>query len=180
LLLASLALAAALSAGCTGRLITEGKESVLGAKGIVAGESGMTPPAEFMLAQYRHFELAGFTDDMNGHVPPELFSHLSSEFSKQLADKGIPNSSGKTLLIRGRVLYYEDASTLGTVLGPFEEAVARVEFVDKDSGRTLTDCYCVGRTESLRQKGARGKAEGLAKAITTWIAKRYPKAQKVK
>ena len=58
-----------------------------------------------------------------------------------------------------------------------EFAVARVEFVDKDSGKVLGRSSCVGRTTERVNLGVGKKAEGLAKAIVKWIDARYPKPE---
>lgn len=133
------------------------------------------------LGVYKRFELARLTDDMNGRAPAALFSALPREFAKELAVKEIPNArSGKTLLIRGKVLHYEDASMTGHAFGPLEEVVARIEFVDKDTGKVIGVANCVGRTKESVNTGVPKKAQGLAKAIVGWIDCRYPDSQRIK
>lgn len=177
-MLAVMGLAAA--SGCTGRLVKEGLGGVTGGSGsvfVLAEQSGYSLPDS--LAAYRSFELGAFSDDMLGRAPAGLQMYLSDAFAKALKGAKIANApKGKTLLIRGRILHYEDASRLTKQLNPLEEAVARVEFVDKATGQVLCTANCVGRTDSTSSMGVRHKAEGLAKAILKYIDPRYPKDQR--
>ncbi len=77
------------------------------------------------------------------------------------------------------MLHYEDSSVVGKALGPLEFVVARVQFVDKDSGKVLATVNCVGRTTTRVNLGVARKAEGLAKAIVRWIDERYPKDKRL-
>ena len=166
--------------GCT-TLAKEGIGVARGAKGVyapiqpVAAATGTRP-----LGQYKRFELGEFTDDFGGKVPSDLMSHARSAFPEELANKKLPNEpSGKTLLIRGKFLHYEDSGTLGMVTGPLEEVVARVELVDKDSGQVLGTGNCIGRTTNRVNMGVAKKGQGLAKAIVSWIDARYPEEGRV-
>ncbi len=164
------------SSGCT-RAIKEGIGVGRGAKGLYTPIQMVSTSAEERpLGQYRRFELGKITDDFGGKVPANLWPHLRIEFEAQLADKELPNDpAGKTLLIRGKILHYEDASRLGFVTGPLEEVVARIELVDKDSGRVIGVANCIGRTTESVNTGVDKKGQGLAKAIVAWLDKRYPK-----
>jgi len=129
---------------------------------------------------YQRFELERIADGMEGLAPAEVFSALPAEFAKALADKKIPNAaSGKTLLIRGKVLHYEGAGMLDRALGPLEQVVARIEYVDKASGKVLALANCVGRTKDNISVGPRTKAQGLARGIVRWIDERYPKDKRL-
>ncbi|MBS3733819.1 MAG: hypothetical protein KGY99_02725 [Phycisphaerae bacterium] len=160
--------------GC-GTGIREGVGLVRGAKGVHAVIDPMPDAAARPLGQYTRFELGEFTDDFGGRTPRELFRLLPGAFASQIADAELPNdASGKTLLIRGRVLHYESQDLFGMIKGDAEEVVARVELVDKASGRVLATGNCVGRTTNRVNKGVGKKADGLAKAIVTWLQSRYP------
>jgi len=168
-------LTAASMLGCS----TAAKETV----GLFTGAKGLYAPIKPVaadqtarpLGQYRHFELGAITDDFGGNVPGGLISHLRQAFPEAIADAKLPNEpGGKTLLIRGRILHYEDAGTLGFAIGPLEEVVARLEMVDKDSGQVLGEANCIGRTTTRTTLGVANKGRGLAKAIASWIDKRYP------
>ena len=112
-------------------------------------------------------------------VPPDLWADLRTAFAEELAEKGLPNdSSGKTLLIRGRIVHYEGDGILGLALSPLEEVVARIELVDKDSGNVLGVANCIGRTTASVNTGVEKKAQGLAKAIVSWLDKRYPETHR--
>ncbi|MCD6304556.1 MAG: hypothetical protein J7M21_06305, partial [Planctomycetes bacterium] len=88
--------------------------------------------------------------------------------------------AGRTLVVRGTVIHYESASTLGFVIGPLEEVIVRAELVDKDTQRVLGRANCIGRTKASINAGPKQKAKGLAKAFVRWIDSRYPKDKKVK
>ncbi len=164
-----------LSAGCT----TAAKEGV----GIIRGAKGSFVPLQtaeglgtsLNLGEYQRFELGEISDGMGGRVPAPLFRHLSTEFQKQLEAKNLPNrAGGKALLIRGEILHYEDDNLVGAIVGPVEEVIFRAEMVDASSGRVLAVANCVGRTTTRVNLGVQKKAEGLAKAIVSWIWAYYP------
>jgi len=165
--------------GCLGRAIKEGVGVARGAKGIYAPIRAVAPDKESRpLGEYTRFELGEFTDDFGGKTPGELLALLPAAFEEQLAAKNLLGlSGGKTLLVRGKILHYEDATMIGFALGPLEETIARVELVDKATGNVLGVANCVGRTDESVNAGVPKKAEGLAKAIVSWIASRYPKKQ---
>jgi hypothetical protein len=162
--------------GCLSRAIKEGYGGVRGGKGAVTPLMAAPAAAEpAPLADYRRFELGTFEDDMYGKAPDSLFLALPAEFIEALAEKNLPNApSGKTLLVRGRILHYETAGLFGELFGPMEEVIARVEYVDKDSGKVLAVANCVGRTNESLTKGVPTKAEGLARGIVEWIDSNYP------
>ena len=177
----ALALCAALLAasGCTTAL-KEGAGAALGAKGSVTPLQSTVSENQDALSAYGRFELGRFTDGMNGKTPTNLLTLLPEAFRHELAEKGIPSEgSGKTILVRGKILHYEDSSTVGMALGPVEFVVARVEFVDKDQGRVVAVANCVGRTGTRVNLGVAKKAQGLARAIVKWIDKRFPKEKRL-
>ena len=174
----TLLMSLSLVGGC-GTIVKEGVGVAMGAKGVftpiqpVAATKDQRP-----LGGYERIELVRFTDDFGGKVPPALWQHLPGEFQKQLAEKKLPNRpQGKTLLLRGKILHYEDENLVGLVVGPLEEVVVRVELVDKASGKVLGVANCIGRTTTRVNSGVENKAEGLAKALASWIASRYPEPQ---
>ena len=174
----TLSMSLSLVGGC-GRAIGETLSVATGAKGIftpiqpVAATKDQRP-----LGGYERIELVRFSDDFGGKVPPALWDHLPREFQEQLAKKKLPNRpQGKTLLLRGKILHYEDENLVGIVLGPLEEVVVRVELVDKATDKVLGVANCIGRTETSMNVGVAKKAEGLAKALASWIASRYPEPQ---
>jgi hypothetical protein len=129
------------------------------------------------LAEYRCFVLGEIRDDIGGRLSREFGPLLRTEFKQRLAAKKLPTESGgKTLLVRGQIIHYEDVGTVGTVISPLEEVICRTEFVDQASNRVVAVVNCIGRTNTSLNRGVATKAEGLAKAFVTWIDKRYPKA----
>jgi len=171
----ALLLAATATAGCT-TAAKEGLGVVRGASGVYAPIQPAAPAADaHPLAEYTNFELGTFTDDFGGKVPTDLMMYARAEFSKQLAGKKLPdNPGGKTLVIRGRILHYESADTLGMAIGPLEEVIARAEMVDKETGNVLGVANVVGRTTVRVNLGVEKKGQGLAKAIVEWIDSLYP------
>lgn len=170
--------AAMLCGGCS-RLIGEGAEATLGAKG---NYIALQPPGwdrlQAPLTEYSKFELATLEDSFGGLVPPELLRVLPGKFKQQLFDAKLPvKPGGKTLLIRGKISHYEKSGLFGNVFGPHEEVVARMQLVDKKTGKVIAVSNCVGRTSKSVGLGPAKKAEGLAKAIVKWLASGYPKPE---
>lgn len=172
--LAVVTLFAAFAASCAGcsRLFGEGAALVTGAKGVYAPHHEIESADPTPLSEYGKYELGEVKDGFAGQVPDELFTHLPGKFREQLGEKKLTGRTGKTLRIRGEIFYYESASLFGHAFGPFEQAVARFELVDKASGEVLGSAYCVGRSDKTAAQGVEHKADGLAKAIASWIADR--------
>lgn len=177
--LAMLGLSTVFCPGCVGRLIGESAEGTLGPKGVYWEEQPVaTSKSEKSLSDYRRFELEEVINGYGKHVPVEFFRRLPVEFNKQLASSGLPNAaSGKTLVFRVTIIHYETADMDDNVFGPLEQVVARVELVDKDSGRVLATGNAVGRTGKTVGLGAESKAEGLAKALIKWVRDYYRKGE---
>jgi hypothetical protein len=162
--------------GCVGRAVSEGFGEVKGATGLVMPiQPASTAADRTELADYRNFKLGEIKDNIGGRLPGDFLFLLREEFINQLAAKKLPSGpGGKTLLIRGSIVHYEDASRIGTFLSPLEEVICRTEFVDAQTGRVLAVANCIGRTNTSLKLGVQSKAEGLAKAFVSWIDKRYP------
>jgi len=172
-----LALILSAVSGC-GRAAKEAVGTVMGAKGTYVQLSPQVSKDRRLLADYKRFELGQITDSFGGKVPPQVTEYLPAKFAQQLREAKLPNETGgKTLLIRGVIYHYEDEGLVGAVLGPLEEVVARLELVDKSSGKVLATGNCIGRTTETVNKGTEKKAEGLAKAIVSWIKDNYPKIE---
>jgi len=160
---------AAMAPGCISRIAKEGLATARGAKGVHA-----TLQEAPSLEQYRRIELGQITDDFGGKVPAGMWAPFREEFHEQLIEKELPNDpSGKTLLVRGKILHFEVSGALGHAFGPLEEVLARIELVDKASGKVLGTANCIGRSTSTKNSGVDMKGRGLAKAITSWLASRY-------
>lgn len=167
-----------LAPGC----FTVAEEAYYKVKGAVGLFVEIKPVASFQdhlsLSQYTRFELGEMRDEFAGKVPFLFIPDLQAEFPRALADSRIYQyARGRTLLIRGSIIYYEHAGTLGVVLGDIEEVLARVELVDKATGKVVGTAMCVGRSVSRSTMGVNYKAEGLARAIVLWIQAYYPKRE---
>jgi hypothetical protein len=166
-----------LANGCT-RAIKEGLGAYKGGDGSYRSVRTVgSGPASRPLASYTKFALGEFTDDTGGYLPVGFDSYLRDHFQEALLEKGLPNYSGKKLLLRGRILYYEKSGMFGQVFGPLEEVVARVEMVDADSGDVIGSANVVGRSKSTTSQGVETKAEGLAEGLVKWISDHYPEQE---
>jgi len=166
--------------GCTGTIIREASGAVLGAKGTYMPIEPLSPDKEAKtLGEYSRFELGPITDGIGGKTPAGFNDHLEKEFADEARKAHLPDEpTGKALMIRGTVIYYESANTVGYVLGPLEEVICRAEMVDKQSGKVLGVANCLGRTKAVNNSGVRTKASGLAKAFVKWIESRFPEDRK--
>ncbi|HUS48468.1 MAG TPA: hypothetical protein VNA25_00795 [Phycisphaerae bacterium] len=176
LLAAALAAAAVLS-GCISRGIKEGIGAVRGGKGVYAPvQPAHATDGVKLLTGYTRFELGQIKDNFGGKAPRRLGELLPAKFEAALAKKGIPNTpGGKTVVIRGEILHYEQEGMVGLAFGDFEEVLTRLDMVDKSSGKVLAIANCIGRSTESVNRGVDSKADGLAKAIADWIAENYPK-----
>lgn len=176
----TLMLSLCLMVGGCGRVITEASGAVMGASGTFMPIVPISTDQEVRsLGAYARFELGPVTDDIGGKTPVDFLGYLEREFAEKVKDARLPNEvSGNTLVIRGKIVYYESASTVGHVLGPLEQVICRAELVDKQTGKVLAVANCVGRTEASNNAGVRSKASGLAKAFVRWIESRFPESMK--
>ena len=165
-----------LTTGCIGRAVSEGIGKVTGPKAVVVPVKPVSyNKHDLALVEYTRFEVQPFTDDFGGRTPPQVLTGLPAEVNHVLAQKGIfSRPGGKTLIIRGKILSYEPATTVDQAFGPFEELVARVYFVDKDSGQVIGEYNCIGRSKETVNQGVPKKMQGLAEAIVNAILQHYP------
>ncbi len=168
--------------GCVGTAIREAGGAVFGASGTYMQLHPLAADRKTKtLGAYTRFELGAVTDGIGGKMPGGLVSYLSGEFSAEVRDARLPdNDTGKTLIVRGTIIYYESSSTVGFALGPLEEAICRTELVDKSTGQVLGVANCVGRTKAASNSGVKSKASGLAKAFVKWIESGFPDDMKTK
>ncbi|MFA6132949.1 MAG: hypothetical protein WC869_02895 [Phycisphaerae bacterium] len=164
--------------GCLSRAIKEGMGKARGPAGIYMPIQPLSPIKNApVLASYRNFEMGKITDDIGSRAPGELMYYLPRAFDTQLGKKKLPmERGGKTLIVRGEIIHYESAGTVANVMGPLEEVICRTELVDKDTGKVLGVANCIGRTQETVNQGVEKKAQGLAKAMVSWIDAHYPKA----
>ena len=162
----------AASTGCTTAL-KEGVGVIRGPKGIAAP----VQPVQRDLGGYTTFQIGAIEDPYN-QLPAGFMDQVRVDFQNQISDSKLPSGSGKRLMLRGVVLYYESSDTLGMAFGPLEEVIVRTEMVDVDSGTVLGAANCIGRTTERVNLGASKKAEGLAKAFVDWILKNHPAGNK--
>ncbi len=175
-------LAAALPATGCGTLVGEGAGWVLGGQGSYMTITPLAADKDTKaLGAYTRFELGTITDGIGGKMPPNLIPNLEEIFPAKARKAHLPDdSTGPTLVIRGSIVHYESASTMGFMLGPVEEVICRTELVDKDTGQVLGVANCVGRTKARSNTGVKEKADGLAKALVKWIEHRFPDDKKMK
>jgi hypothetical protein len=162
--------------GCS-RFIGEGVGTAMGPKGIYVQIQPISPlKGERPLGAYTRFELGDVTDAFEKKAPADFYAYLPEEFQKEILKKKLPDRPGKTLVANVAVMHYEDQSLVGIgQISPMEEVVARVQLVDKSTGKVIASANCIGRSRETVNAGVKKKAEGLAKAIVTWISDYYPK-----
>ena len=149
-----------------------------GPKGTVALVQSVSDGQAETLTEYRRIELGTVTDDTGGNLPADFMGHFQRHFAEKLARSHLPDeSAGRTLIARGRILHYEESELFGKIFGPLEEVIARIDLVDKETGRVLGTANCIGRTKERINLGVEKKAEGLAKSIVSWIERYYPKPE---
>jgi len=155
------------SSGCISRMIKEGVGTATGAKG---GYQELDNPGRLVGC---NFEVGNFENVNKKIIPGELMRELPDAIQKQMIEDNIPTSGapGKTVVINGRIIYFEKAGMFGELFGPLEEVVAEVTLLDKDLGKVLGQAMCIGRSQETVNKGTKEKAQGLAKGICDWIAK---------
>jgi len=162
----AMALLALSATGCT-TLAKESIGKVRGAKGVYAQ---LSTSGAASLSAYTRFELGQMKDDFGGRTPPELTQLLGQFFQEELIERELADlPAGKTLVVRGTILHYEDSRLAGMVTGPIEQVLVRAELVDKEDGTVLATANCIGRTTTRVNKGVPHKARGLAKALVGWI-----------
>lgn len=164
-------LAAMMAGGCQ-RTIEEG----IGVFQEGAGDYRTVQQPTRTLTDFNNIEIGEF-DVAYEPTPESLLPIMKAELRDQLRSKNQPINSGgsPTLLIRGTVIYYEESTKMSNqVFGPHEEAVAEVEFVDRDSGQVIARATCVGRTNSSVAQGVETKGDGLGEAIAKWIDRYRP------
>ncbi|MDM8009285.1 MAG: hypothetical protein QUV05_24350 [Phycisphaerae bacterium] len=170
-------IAAAFSQGCVERLAGEGMEAAMGPKAAYFEEKPLAAEKDHKaLEAYKRFELGEVKNMTGKFMPPAFMTYLPAQFNAQLAKSDLPKeASGKTLAFRLSVIHYEAASTMDSAFGPFEEVVARVELVDKDTGQVIGQGVAISRSEKSVNLGPEKKAQGLAKALIKWASDYYPK-----
>jgi len=154
------------SAGCT-RSIKEG----IGVFRRGQGHYRLLVETSESLPEFDSIKIGEFSKDYEP-APPALIPMMKAQLTQELLEKGEPvdESGGRALLIRGRVIYYEDSEAASKhVFGPMEEAIAIVDLLDMTTGERLGRAACVGRTNASVAAGVETKAEGLAEAIASWI-----------
>jgi hypothetical protein len=165
------------SQGCMERMVGEGMAAATGPKGAYFEEKPLAEKKDHKaLEAYKRFELGEMKNMTGKFMPPDFMTYLPAQFKEQLASSDLPKeASGKTLVFRVSIVHYEAADAMDNAFGPFEEVVARVELVNKDDGRVISQGVAVSRSDKSVNLGAEKKAQGLAKALIKWASDYYPK-----
>jgi len=152
-----------LAGGCT-----RGVKEVFG---VVQGGKGLCAPIKapaYPLGMYKNIEVGKITEEFGGTMPPQLLSMLPGQIVQQLKARGLPvGGSGKTLIIQGKIIYYEEAQAAEQIFGPLEEAIGRFQLVDGTSNEVIAAACIVGRSNSTTSRGVATKTEGLAEGIAS-------------
>ncbi len=168
-----------IQAGGCSTVIKESVGAFRGAKGLARPVEPVTPAGQSpALAGYTGFRVGRLSDPYN-QLPAGFPVHLERAFSELLGKSDLPTAQpGKTLEIRGEVIYFELNDTVGLALGEVEEVIVRAEMIDVGSGKVLGRANCIGRTTNRVNYGAEKKAQGLAKAYLNWIRDNHPDTAK--
>lgn len=165
--------------GCLSRAIKEGASVATGPKGFYVEKTSMGPEGAKPLAGYTSFEVGAISDGFGGNAPQQLLDLIPTETRNRLREEGfVVGAGGNTVLITGKVIYFERAGVSGQLFGPFEEAVTEIQLIDKASGKVLGVANVVGRSTTTARQGVDEKAVGVAKGIVKWIQDRYPELPK--
>mgnify|MGYP000960776214 CR=1 FL=1 len=127
------------------------------------------------LKAYDNIEVETFSNECP-LTPESLLDQLQPRMVKELRENRQPVNSGgaKTLVVRGKIIYYESADLASQIWGPLEEVIAIVELVDKASGSIIGRSYCVGRSTATTSQSVKAKADGLSEAVAKWIDRYRP------
>jgi len=127
------------------------------------------------LTAYDSIEVQTFSVDYP-LTPSTLPEMLRPRLIQDLSAKSQPvgSAGSRVLVVRGRIIYYEDSTGTDHVWGPLEETVALVDLVDKSSGATVARAACVGRSNASVSVGIETKADGLSEAVANWISRYRP------
>ena len=162
--------------GCVSRLAKEGLYSVKGAEGKFLVIKGSKAQLAGLADKYGNVKIVPFTSEVNSVCPRDFFSKLAAKLPEELKyrkepkedDPGVRLFLGpreRTLVIRGTVIHYETASLMGVAMGPMEQAICRVSFIDETDDTVLGEVNCIGRVKSSLRKGPGELASGVAKGI---------------
>ncbi|MBI5725772.1 MAG: hypothetical protein HZA50_17565 [Planctomycetes bacterium] len=163
--------------GCS-RMIDEGFEKALGPTPKIMFLDPKPPEDKNndFLSPYRNFVLGKVDASQFPETPRDFIDYLPTKFVEQTTGRHLPaDPAGKTLVVNVAVLAYQPALKFQKATGPTEEVVAKVELVDKDSGKVVGRAICIGRTYQSVGLGTKWKAWGLCRAIVNeWIDEYYP------
>ena len=161
--------------GCS-RVAKEGLYSFQGASGKFIIIKGSGAQLSGLADGYGKVKIEPFTSDINSVCPRDFFSKLAIELPEKLEYRKEPKKDkpgirffqgpgDRTLVIRGTVIHYETADLMGVAMGPMEQAICRVSFIDQSDETVLGEVNCIGRVKSSLRKGPGELAEGVAKGV---------------
>jgi hypothetical protein len=169
-------------AGCS-QGIKEGYHSLMGSSGKTVLLSGDKDKLSHLALEYGSVQVEPFTNDVGPSCPQAFLDNLPQAISDQL--KFRPRSvtdtvtlkkkeemgpfftgpSDKILLIKGKVIQYDIGSTVDKVTSPLDEAICRVQILDKSSNTLLAEVNCTGRVKSALRSGPIELAKGIGKSV---------------
>jgi hypothetical protein len=170
------------AAGCS-RGISEGVHALTGSSGKAMLIQGDPVEVAKISTQYGTMKIEPITSDIGQACPEAFLNALPGAIEEQLRyrdpsigervkqkhkeDLGpfLTGPADRILVIKGRVTYYESGSLKEKAMGPLDEAICRVQFVDGANGTMLGEANCNGRVKSSVRTGPQELAKGIGKAI---------------
>lgn len=173
--------------GCS-RAISEGVHGVMGSSGKIVKIQGDDTRIGQITRDYGAVSVEPFGNDV-GQVVPQPFLevvHTVIENKLQLRDRSAMETvkfkkkedlgpfftgpADKKLIIRGKVIQYDQGDLKDKAMSPMDEAICRVQFVDGTSGEMIAEANCTGRSKSVVRTGPNELADGVAKGIKKFLA----------
>ena len=181
-LAAGLILVGLVGSGCS-RVVKEGLYAVTGSSGKAVLLQGNNAQVHRLALEYGGVVVEPFSNDVGDAAPQAFVDALSGAITKRLQYrdrsmgerfKGVDKEAvgpffrgpaHKVLLIRGRVIQYDKSGTADKALGPMDEAICRIQFLDQATNTLLAEANCTGRSKSSVRTGPKELADGVAKAV---------------
>lgn len=182
-----------LSMGCS-RAVSEGVHGVMGSSGKIVKIQGEDARIGQISRDYGAVTVEPFGNDVGAVVPQPFLDvvHTVIQNKLQLRDRSAVETvkfkkkeelgpfftgpADKTLILRGKVIQYDQGSLQDKAMSPMDEAICRVQFIDGATQEVIAEANCTGRSKSVVRTGPNELADGVAKAIKKFL--KPPKEKK--
>lgn len=154
-----------LSAGCTGRIISESLGAAKGASGKVVS-TGVTP----YLVTYKGLRIEPITVVSVAPVPGDVPEMIRADFQAAARERGLTPNGKPGLRLVSEIIHYETSSTVDTAIGPLAEVILHAKLIDARSGNVLAEANLVGRSKATSSSGTGRISGGAGKALGKWLS----------